>query len=1008
MKLWILPAILLILATYASADTNIFNKYVYSAEPVTIESHTFTIYIGSSYREVIADYGTGVLSIHNNTCAIYDVAKLCIDNIVLDTTKKEYKAKIRGISLAPEISITRTFSDDEVIIGDKVQVSVLITNNGGYARGIVYNDSYPENMRVVDADDITASGNCAIWAGNLEAGGTTSFTYSILANGSFEGGFVASLSYMKGNTPKTIYSSSLRLKSILPLEILARISSSSAYLEQPENLTINITNVGPATITPTVEISFDPGIEVSSYPYKFAKTGNSTYRWSEELRKVNLSARNISSQFVFFFKGIKADPMSITVKSKYEDIYGVKRNLSDIKRDIIITNKGIKVRSTFADSQLEPNQIKKLKVWVQNLNPYSPITNVYVKTNTSIAYVNDAYFGVIQPSEQITAADTTFYAPDVASAEGYLLLANVTYQTADGKNYSEQYKDTLTVRPTPEVSIITSPEVGSIKGGEELVISVSVKNPRITELRRVAIAEQIPGEFLVSGPTEKIVTLRAGETSAIYMFTVTAPKLQTEKEFLINTTLSYSEKDAEEYFISPKTYASAASSKIKVRPEEFTLLATKSITAVDVYKGNVVGTKYVVTNPTTDKTARNIVITFPVQMELDSAGSRAYEISSLSPGESAVVENAEEIRPKYTGTLALAQANMTYTNEYGYPFSALSSAASLAVKAKDADSPMVVIWKSAPLSVNNTDTFVVNLTLSNIGAKDANVKLSDDGKNWSFALKAGENISRQYTKQIAETGARKLPQATASYAYGGEAYVTGSNLPEVIVLNKPVLMIEKTAPENVNSLDNFTVQIRVVPLAGKAVKGVLISDEGYSAFIPELSSEKIYSYQASVRQLGVIVLSPASASYMLAGRNFTETSNSPAITVSEIQLLAIKKSISPEVITSGNDVTVTINAANTASEEITAEITDGEKSWEILIPAGQNKSVSYKLEPDETQALPAAKAAYSYAGRALETYSNKAVIQVASEEKVIKGKASIPLVDKIIGFLKAILTWKRA
>jgi hypothetical protein len=1008
MKLWLLPVVLLILAAFACADTNIFNKYVYSAEPVTIESHTFTIYIGSSYKEVIADYGTGVLSIHNNTCAIYDVAKICVDNILIDTAKKEYKAKIRGISLAPEISITRTFSDDEVKIGDKIQVSVLITNNGGYARGIVYNDSFPENMRVVDADEISSAGNSAIWTGNLEAGGTTSFAYSILANGSFEGGFVASLSYMKGSTPKTIYSSSLRLKSILPLEIIAAISSTSAYLGEPENLTINITNVGPATITPTVDISFDQGIEVSSFPYTFAKIGNYTYRWSEEQKKSNLSARNLSSQFVFFFKGIKADPMSITIRSNYEDLYGFKRNLSDIKRDIIIRNKGIKVRSTFADSQLEPNQIKKLKVWVQNLNPYSPITNVYVKTNTSIAYVNDAYFGVIQPSEQITAADTTFYAPDVARDEGYILLTNVTYQTSDGKNYSEQYKDTLTVRPTPDVPIIKSPDVGSIRGGEELLISVSVKNPRITELRKVAIAEQIPGEFIVSGPTEKIVTLRAGETSAIYMFTVKAPKLQTEKEFLINTTLSYSEKDAEEYFISPKTYASAASSKIKVRPEEFTLITTKSITASDVYKGNVVGTKYVVTNPTTDKTARNIVITFPLQMEFDSAGSKEYEISSLSPGESAVVSDAEEIRPKYAGTLVMAQANITYTNEYGYPFSALSSTASMTVMAKDADSPMVVIFKSAPLRVNNTDAFAVNLTLSNIGAKDANVRLSDDGKNWSIALKAGENISRQYTKQIAETGLSKLPQATASYSYGGEAYVTGSNMPEVIVLNKPLLMIEKAAPENVNSLDNFTVQIKVVPLAGKAVKGVLIRDEGYSMFIPELSSEKTYSYQASMRQLGVITLSPATASYNLAGRNFTETSNSPTITVSEIQLLAIKKSLSAEVITSGDDITVTINAANSASEEITAEITDGEKSWDIVIPAGQNKSVSYRLEPTETQALPAAKASYSYAGRALETSSNKAVIQVTSEEKVIKGKASIPLVDTIIGFLKAILTWKRA
>lgn len=1008
MKIWVFALMLILLAAFVSADTSVFDKYVYSAESVLIDTTAFTIYLAAGNADIIADYGSGMLSIHNGSCSYLDVAKLCVDNILFDTSKKEYKIKLRGISTAPLLTITRAFTSSEVRVGENVDLEVTIRNTGGYTGSAYYTDSFPEGIvEVVDEEDAAIIGNSVIWKGALEADASVSFSYTIKANATFERDFVASLNYMRGNFQKTIYSSKAKLKAVLPLEVIGVISASSAYLEEPENLTINLTNLGRETILPKIDITFDNNTLITEYPSQFKKTG-ATYTYSEYMLKSNLSAKNISKQFVFLFKGTAADTLRMTVKAQYQDSQGTIRKLPDIKRDMTIQNKGVIARSNFDDVLLESRQFKNLKIWVQNLNPYSDIKIVYVKTNTSVAYVNDAYISGLLRMEQVKLVDENFYAPEVSRAEGFILATNVSYQTADGKTYSELFKDTLTVKPVSDLVITKTPKTASLKGGAEVVVTVTIRNPRSTELRNVVVSEQIPAEFTVKGSTSKIVALRASETAAVYIYTITAPKLPTEKEFLINTTVVYSEADAKEYFINPQIYTYSEFSKIQVQPEEFILSATKTITADNLFKGDIIGTKYVITNPTADKTAKNIVISFPLQREFDSAGSRTYKIPELAPGESIVVQDVEKIRPKYSGALVAETANLTYTNSYGDKFSILSPKASITVKTAEEDSPMVVVEKIVPKKVNNTDSFVVNLTVSNIGTKDTTIFLTDDGESWNIILKAGSNTSVSYLNQLVQTGTVILSQAVASYSYGGITFTTSSSTAEVQVLNKPLFTIQKTAPEYVNSVENFTVQLKITPLSGKVIKNVRIYDKSYSVDIPDLYEEKTFFYQATMGQLGVITLQPATALYSFLGQNFSETSNSPVITVTDKQFLSVKKTVLPEQLKPGQEATVTITVSNSAVNEISADVSDGEKNWLLTIPSGQNKSVSYKLTIKETEALSAAEVSYSYSGKSLEAFSNKAVIQVSSEAKVIKEQSSPNIIDKILDFLKAILTWKRA
>ncbi|MBN2454514.1 hypothetical protein JXB11_03130, partial [Candidatus Woesearchaeota archaeon] len=870
-------------------------------------------------------------------------------------------------------------------------------------------DSFPERLiEITDSTTASIRDNSVVWEGKLSAGGSQQLAYTLKANETFDRSFVASLSYLKGSLRETIYSSEESLEAVPPLEVIAEAGQASSYLLETVNLTINVTNRGRYTITPTIHVYFEDDVEITRYPLAFKKIDSRTYRWSEELKKQNLSARNLSSQFIFYFRGVNEDTTNIVVKTEYRE-RGYLRKLDDISSKLTIEDKGVVVRSNFGDNLLESNQMETLRVWVQNLNPYAPIEDVYVRINTTVDYVSDAFLERLEPMQQVKVVDQNFYAPVVSGAEGYIMKVNASYTKISGKNHSTLLTETLTVRPVADLIVSKTPETATIRGGEQTTITTTVKNPRLTELRKVAIDDEVPSVFSVRGPVSKEVTIRSGETVVAYIYTITAPRVNTETVFQINTTATYSEEQAYEVYRNPATHTETKACIVTVQPENFPLTVTKAAIGDDIYVGYPFQVKYILLNPSADKIAKDIVLTLPLQQQFDLLGSkRTYEIPVLYPGESVAITD-EQIRPKYSGSLSAVPANITYTNGYGYPFSVLSTSASVTVESREASSPFIVLEKFVPEKVNSTEPFTVVLNASNIGSYDANVLLVDGERKWELSVKAGNNVTRNFTMQLLESGTVTLSQANATYSYGGDTFTTGSNIPVLAVLEKPLLRFEKKAPETANNIDNFTVELKITPLTDTVIENVVIKDHIFEWHFNELSSEKSFAYTLVKTQIGAIDLGPATASYEVLGKNFTMESNSPLVSVSERQLLTVTKTAEPSDILPGDEVTVTIKVKNNDDDEISAVLTDGERTWQLTLSPQSEESFSYKQRFEETQTLSQAVASYEYKGNSLESFSEKPVVAVYSDEKLIKEKEqSEGIISKIIGFIVKILTWRRS
>ena len=145
------------------ALTATVDSWITSDQTIVVNDQSFTIYLSARTNEIFADYGSGSLFVANNSCDSTVAARICLDNIQYDYTARVNRMKVRGISLAPALAITRVISKSEFLVGDQTVFSVTIKNTGGLARNITYQDAFPAEFIVTDADGLLLRPDKAVW-----------------------------------------------------------------------------------------------------------------------------------------------------------------------------------------------------------------------------------------------------------------------------------------------------------------------------------------------------------------------------------------------------------------------------------------------------------------------------------------------------------------------------------------------------------------------------------------------------------------------------------------------------------------------------------------------------------------------------------------------------------------------------------------------------------------------------------------------------------------------------
>ncbi len=1002
----------------AGSLTTATEAWVVSGDAIKVEDQSFTIYLSTKANEILADYGTGSLFVTNNSCESTAMARICLDNIQYDMTARVYKIKVRGISLVPSIAITREAAKTEFLVGEEALFSVTLKNTGGFARNITYEDKFPKEFEVTSTDRMPLRVDRALWTGNLDTDESVSLSYKVKALGDFDGSLVSAVTYSDGLRLKTVYSTKIALKTSSPLVSEILLGDAAVLVGERDNVTINLTNRLPETAVINAEIIFDPGLRMVSRPYGVKASSLFTYTWDGEMVKGNATL-NVSKALFFEFKGTRIGNSDIRARVSYRPKSSASaKTLPELKKSVVVSESGVTVRTSVKDSTFEANQGKRIRVWLQNRNAYARLNRVFANLSTGMVYLPNAYLEKMEPQEQVLLVDKFFYAPAVDTSTGYVLETNVSYLTEFGDNFTKTFKDTATVLPTQEVTLSQTVSSQSVKSGDEITVTVSIRNARLTSLKNIMVFDNISQEFELIGKNRATLEARSKESVSAYTYRLKAPHVGKETVFYVNTTLAYSDSYGHDPYLDPKEYRKVTITPVTVQPEDLPLTIARTVDDSTIYVGEPFTIRYVITNTASGKIAKNIVLELPLMYEFDRIGGDSeVRVNQLGPGESIALANSEKQRAKLPGPQEIKMASLEYENSYGDKYAVNGTATTVTVEKNYFKGPVILLEKIAPPSANNTGTFGLQLKVANVGTDAAAVTVEDDGYSYSIAVPSGSDYFINKTARYSRPGQVRLPQATASYSYNGDLMVTASKPALVEILDNPVLTISKAVPGNTNNIEHFTVLLGILNRVDTPIQNISVKDSGRAWTIPSISpgGSANITYADELKIVGQHALTPATLTYAYEGALYTVESNSPQINVEEKAFVTISKRVVPNIALPREKLRVTLSVKNVYNESLEVAVSDSGKSFSAALLPGMEKNFTYEM-PANALAGEGAAAAYVVSGQEVTAVSAEAnfTLQEGTGPETSEVEQARPSSSGTGGFFSrlvkkvvSILTWKR-
>lgn len=1005
-----LPFLLLavLLAAAAGAETQVFNSYLYPGDTFVIDKTVLVVYLDASEKSITADYGGKSMVVQNNSCESTDYFKVCLDNVEQDYKLKKKKMAVRAFSNTPSMTITRTVAKSELIVGEETAFTVSVSNSGGIARAAAYTEEFPDYVKVYDVEGAKLVGNSVVWQGVLGQSASREFTYRIKPKKPFKQSFKASFSYFDGYVKKTVYSSDITVNVEHFLKFETKIGRAEAYIGQPNNITINFTNRGNNSVNATVELFFDTSYNVTSVPRAFDRVDKNVYRWSGELRGRNLSnTRYFSKWFTFEMEGSKIGTFDITVAVRYDDLVDLySLALPDVRKSVKLTDKGFLFRSSLKDKAIESGQKHTLKVWLQNPNAYVDIRDVKVSTFSDFGYVPDVYLPVMEAGRQKLVIERDFYAPNVSSSSGYRVMVNVSYSLA-GKIESREFKDTATVQPVADLAISQSATKSSLSSGEESFITVTVRNPRTTGINLVKVHDAVPDSLEVYGLTSVVMSIPKGGTENAYTYRLVAPRVSNETVFRIRTDAEYSDSNNEFVYSPILSYGVSKEQSITVTPEKFPLTVTRAMRDSEIVKSSAHYVDYSISNPSDRLIARDVSLSYPLAPEYDLIDSTEQRLADVGPGEKAQFAG-ERIRFKVNSSYTVPYATLNYKSQFGDSYATNISTIGLTVKESPLDGPALVLSKSAPRSVNSTDTIPVELKITNSGSEMAVADVSDGEVKFAAYVQPGSSLSYNYTQFVTQPGNRDMTAAVATYTYRNRTYITSSNVRKVEVVDKPLLTVTKTAPARADTAGQFPVTVTVKSVSNITLD-VNLTDGPRSWKLSSFLGENNYSYNISFDKPGVATLPAAIGSFVHNNRTFLSSSSAPEVDVSEKAAVKVSKTVSNSSVRQGQKIRVMIRLRSQVDEPLNVSLADPGGKWDFLLAPGAEKEAEYELTVNDGHLAPSV-ASYSYKGRQMSSSSEKVSLDLvnATLEEAGGSQAGESIFKRIINSITNVLKWKRS
>ncbi len=639
-----------------SGITDAYSGWIYNNNEFSFDGIDYDVVISKGGSSIVL-VSEDSINIELNSCRHQDFRKFCYNTSFYDTQLKEYKAYLNIYYLKPEITVERTISDASLEVGETSEITIELENTGDEEATVEFYDELPKNVKITSADNAEISGNSIIWEGEIEPDEIYEITYEIKSIGSFDIYTKARAKYFDGVNEITVFSEQANLVSLEPLEFELSFDKEEYELNENVNLTIEITNNPEEDVDLNLELVLPENVDLVKEPSNFENL-----KFSDEISN--------DTTFLFILKPKETANTVITLKGDY---YYKQKYQVEERIDFDLENEGITITSSLEDES-EGDSGKPFRIWVKakNDNLYSDIKNVKVGVISDLGIINTT-LPFIKVNQTAFLINTEIKAPRLNESKSFPIRLNVTYETEDGKKYSETWSESLAVRPISSLKIDIS---GSEEAYENTAIefTITLENPTKENIDKIFAKAVIPKIFKVKGVTSAYTSVNASKSIDALVFTIIPDYVSTQEEYNITVTAEY------DTLISK-------SKKIIIKPKKPEISFSRSLSGSSVYQGDLIDVTYSIGNSDTVD-IKSLVLVPARSQSFDTLGIFEINITDLIAGKKINLEG-EQLRAKKSGKLG--KAILYYKDSKNRLFNVTLEEAEIEVKEGRINDPALVL-----------------------------------------------------------------------------------------------------------------------------------------------------------------------------------------------------------------------------------------------------------------------------------------------------------------------------
>jgi hypothetical protein len=829
-------------AAMASAETSVFNDRVLSGESVEIDEFTFIITMNKYANAIFVDAGEMFQTVALYDCEKMERFRICFKNTTYDEGENELYALVAINRSKPDVSITRQINQTELYVGQEAEVTLTIVNTGDTAPQIIVTDDYPASIEIYDMEGgCREHENQVYWKGHLDEDESRECTFLIRPTKELHQGFVAHLKYWDGFKWIDEYSVALTLDVEPVLEIFSALiredyevdGTDFDYGEDPPilnigetaRLLVNITNNFHERVDVNkFELNLPPYIRYRSighlrFNYVNASGNRSSIVWySDSINK--LSDRTLrwsgrinegdSKQFILKLRAERTGNQNVLLFADYE--YDSLRFDESWYESFDVGDPGIVFRMAVEDKSkrfaaperldeeedtidLEALHPYHVRIYAQNVNKYSKLSNVNIKVGTELAGFKDVRYPEMAEEGQRIPYSIELIPPYVVAHKEFKMNVSATYTNDYGEKYYNSTEFKVSVFPTKDITIdIDSDEGFVLDGNEETEIAVTLTNDRLIDIPNVQVRDEIYPALPIEGVHAKKLKLLKDTDTEVYKYRMTMPVVHNKSYYNITTTVSFFDPDLKRVLNFTKT------KEITVRPMEPELNVDLTVDEPDnVYPGTIIPAEYKLKNEEEEEIIRDITVYFPIHEGMDLIGPRTFFVDKLDPGEEIRIPNLVKFRPKLVQrNFKINLTKVVFHDNYGNRFYENTSAESVDVAWARINGPSIFLRTVTPDLLNKSTDGTVRIEVKNNGSDAADVMVEQGNRSWNLTVAAASTSAIDYTVRYDMEGNYTLPDPIAAFGFQGiQAHTAGAgaNLTVKLILGPAEMVDEKKVVE---------------------------------------------------------------------------------------------------------------------------------------------------------------------------------------------------------------------